>query len=229
MRAERLDVRGFFRALSIGPVERRLLIVSAVVGAAVWPVVYSLKELVHWLLHEVIHLVEESPTPFMVFVPLLLGAAITAVVANRRPTPIPYDTGDGDGVEWLNAVAGDGIERTIALYNMSDAPLARDAIGTVEENQRLRLPTFRLAAKKWIATLATLGTGGSGGLEGSAALIGESVGSGTFQIYRSRFQKRWGVSMADLDDEEQHRRAGFQQTAQIAGVSAAVTVLIGAP
>lgn len=229
MSAERLDLRGFFRALTIGPVERGLLIVSVVVGIVVWPVVYSLKELVHWLFHEVLHLIEESPTPLVLFVPLLVGAAITWLVAQRPPWTIPFNTGGSEEEEELNAVAGDGIERTIALYGMSDTPLASDAMGMEAENPRLRRPTFRLAARKWVATLATLGSGGSGGLEGSAALIGESVGAGTFQIYQSRFRKRWGVSIVDLDNEEQRLRAGFLQTAQIAGVGAAVTVLIGAP
>jgi CIC family chloride channel protein len=229
MSARHLDLRGFLRALTIGPVERQLLIVSVVVGIMVWPIVYTLKELVHWLFHEILHMIEESPTPLVMFVPLLIGAVITAFVAQRPGWTIPFRAGDGKDVEELNAVAGDGIERTIALYAMSDTPLASDAIGMVEENPRLRRPTFRLAVRKWVATLATLGTGGSGGLEGSAALIGESVGAGTFQIYQSRFQKRWGVSKADLDDREQQLRSGFLQTAQIAGVGAAVTVLIGAP
>jgi H+/Cl- antiporter ClcA len=182
MSARRIDFRGFFRALTIGPVERRLVIVSVLVGVVVWPVVYTLKELVHWLFHETLHMIEESPTPLVLFIPLLIGAAITALVAQKPRWMIPFGARDGNEEEELNAVAGDGIERTIALYGMSDTPLASDTMGMVEENPRLRRPTFRLALRKWVATLATLGTGGSGGLEGSAALIGESVGAGAFQM-----------------------------------------------
>jgi hypothetical protein len=88
--ARRIDLRGFLRALTIGPVERRLLIVSLIVGAVVWPVVYTLKELVHWLFHEILHLIEESPTPLVIFVPLLIGAAITALVAQKPRWTIPF-------------------------------------------------------------------------------------------------------------------------------------------
>lgn len=227
MNSQLPTLREFFRALSIGRVERRLMVMSFVVGIVVWPVVYALKELVHLLFHEVIVWVEHGPTPFLLFVPLLIGAALTAFFAWYRPHFVTYRVEDDE--EELNAVAGDGVERTIALYRSSEAVLERDAIGREGPIPRLRFPTFSLAARKFLATLSTLGGGASGGLEGSAALIGESVGAGIYSLIKRWTERRGDISSRFDDEVVDEVRVRFVQTAQIAGVSAAVTVLLGAP
>ena len=76
MNAKLPTIKEFFRALSIGHVERRLMGLSLAVGVVVWPVVYALKELVHWLFHEVVVWIEHADTPFLLFIPLLIGAAL---------------------------------------------------------------------------------------------------------------------------------------------------------
>lgn len=225
MNSELPSIREFFRALSIGPVERRLMAMSVLVGIAVWPVVYALKELVHWLFHEVIVWVEHAPTQLVLFVPLLIGAALTAFFAQYRLFFVTYRVQDEE--KELNAIAGDGVERTIALYRTSEASPDGGTIGVVGEIPRLQFPTFVLAVRKFLATLATLGSGASGGLEGSAALIGESLGAGVYALYeRFRTSRRDHHVARDVIDEVRTR---FLQTAQIAGVSAAITVLLGAP
>ncbi len=57
--------------------ERRLVVQVALIGLAVSLVVLALKEAVHWLFDAVLRLVETSPSPLLIFVPLLLGAAGT--------------------------------------------------------------------------------------------------------------------------------------------------------
>jgi len=228
MESQRLTLAEFFRALTIGPVERRLIALSLVVGILVWPVVYALKELVHWLFHEILHWIEHVPTPLVVFIPLLIGAAITAAVTRYRPVFVKYQTEEGEEEE-LNAIAGDGVERTIALYRSAEMSLERETIGQYGPNPRLQLPTFELTARKFFATLATLGGGASGGLEASAALIGESMGAGVYKLYE-RFRARRASRRTHYEAElVQSVRTRFLQTAQIGGVSAAITVLIGTP
>lgn len=67
-----------------------------------------------------------------------------------------------------------------------------------------------LALRKAGATLLTLGGGGSGGLEAPVVLIGESLGAGVAAVLR-------------LTDR------GAIRLAQLCGVSAAVSTLLGAP
>ncbi|UCG24724.1 MAG: chloride channel protein, partial [Chloroflexota bacterium] len=220
-------IREFFRALSIGHVERRLLLMSFVVGIVVWPVVFALKELVHLIFHEVVVWLEHGSTQLLIFIPLLIGSAFTAFIAWYRPSFVTYQAGDEE--EELNAVAGDGVERTIALYRSSEAVLEREAIGHEGPIPRLRFPTFGLAARKFLATLTTLGGGASGGLEGSAALIGESMGAGVYSLIERWTGRRGDIRARFEDGVADEVRVRFVQTAQIAGVSAAVTVLIGAP
>lgn len=220
-------LRDFFRALSIGRVERQLLALSFFVGIVVWPVVYALKQLVHLLFHELIVWIEHAPTQLLLFVPLLIGAALTAFFAQYRPLFVTYRAGDQE--QELNAVAGDGVERTIALYRSTEMNLERDAIGVAGPIPRLRFPTFVLAARKFLATVATLGGGASGGLEGSAALIGESLGTGIYATVERIGGGRNKLRTSLADEVVDEVRVRFLQTAQIAGVSAAITVLLGAP
>jgi hypothetical protein len=63
--------------------ERRLVLQVALIGLAVSLVVLALKEAVHWLFDAVMHLVDASPSPLLVFVPLLLGAAGKTLVDLR--------------------------------------------------------------------------------------------------------------------------------------------------
>ena len=95
---------------------------------------------------------------------------------------------------------------------------------------RWQLPTFSLSIRKWIATLITIGSGVSGGLEASVTLIGESTAAGLFKPHRpvtavreshsifNRIVSWWQAG--DPDD---------LQTAQLSGIAAAVSVLLGAP
>ena len=227
MNAQLPTIREFFRAIAIGPVERRLMVLSIIVGVVVWPVVFALKELVHWLFHEVVVWVEHASTPLVLFIPLLIGAGLTALFAQFRPLFVTYQVDEEE--EELNAVAGDGVERTIALYRSSEMVLDRELIGVPGPNPRMQRPTFMLAVRKFLATLSTLGGGASGGLEGSAALIGESLGAGIFSLFSHLNDNRRGGGLLLDVNLFNEVRTRFLQTAQIAGVSAAVTVLLGAP
>lgn len=208
--------------------ERRMVVQVAVIGLAVWAVVSALKEGVHWLFDLVLTLVDAAPTPLLIFVPLLLGAAGTTWIVLRRPSVIQYHD-RFDVIHELNDVEGDGLERAIALYFSSEPALEHALLGREGVEARWELPTFRLAGRKFLATLFTLGSGGSGGLEASVALVGESIAAGFMKPRRTlarlgetswlaRFVRWWMPS--DPDD---------LQTAQLAGVAAAVATLLGAP
>ncbi len=208
--------------------ERRLVVQVAVIGLAVSLAVLALKEAVHWLFEAVLAAVEAAPTPLLIFAPLLLGAAGTTWIVLRRPSVIQYHD-KNDVIHELNDVEGDGLERAIALYFSSEPALEHALLGREGVEARWELPTFRLAARKWLATLLTLGSGGSGGLEASVALVGESMAAGFMKpralplglertSLLARFLRWWLPS--DPDD---------LQTAQLAGVAAAVATLLGAP
>lgn len=208
--------------------ERRMVVQVAVIGLVVWAVVTALKESIHWLFHEIVTLIEASPTPLLIFVPLLLGAVGTTWIALRRPVTIQYHDRTG-AVHELNDVEGDGLERAIALYFSSEPALEQALLGREGVDARWELPTFRLAIRKFMATLFTLGSGGSGGLEASVALVGEGLAAGLMKPRRLPFDLhnrtwlarilRWWLP-SDPDD---------LQTAQLAGVAAAVGTLLGAP
>lgn len=108
--------------------ERRLVVQVAVIGLAVSLAVLALKEAVHWLFAAVMRLVELSPTPLLIFAPLLLGAAGTTWIVLRRPSVIRYHDKD-DVIHELNDVDGDGLERAIALYFSSEPALERALLG----------------------------------------------------------------------------------------------------
>ena len=177
--------------------ERRLVIRSIVIGAAVWAIVYALKTAVHWLEHEVLHLLETQP--ILIAAPLLLlllggGALIVARLATHRAHVVHYRDGDGH-LHQLIDVEGDGLERAISLYYASEPTFENALLGQEGVDVRWQLPTFSLAFRKFMATLATLGSGGSGGLEASVTLIGESVSAGLFKP-RSRRASTWRGSSA---------------------------------
>lgn len=210
------------------PSERRLVVQAALIGALVWVVVFALKSGVHWLFDLVMELVARSPSPVLVLVPLLLGAAGTTAVVLFHANTVQYRDRSGQ-VHELNDVEGDGLERAIALYFSSEPALEQTLLGKEGVEVRWELPTYTLAGRKSLATLLTLGTGGSGGLEASVALVGESLATGAVKprqaprrLHRlpllARAQRWWLPT--DPDD---------LQTAQLAGIAAAVTTLLGAP
>lgn len=209
--------------------EQRLAVQSVIIGILVWAVVFSLKTAVHWLFETVLHFLESGPSPFLLFVPLLLGAFIVAWLAGIRPSVLHYRDKEGH-IHELNDIEGDGLERAISLYYTSEPSFEQTLTGQEGVEVRWELPTFSLAARKFLATLVTLGSGGSGGLEASATLIGESVAAGLFKprpltqskqaqpTIMSRFWQWWQPNKTD-----------HLQTAQLSGIAAAVAVLLGTP
>ena len=215
-----------FRGLRLGKEQRRLVLQSIVVGLAAWAVVFVLKELVHWMFQLVLQWIESAPTPAVLFLPLLVGAALVAIVAGVRPVSIDYTDEDGQ-LKSLDAVEGDGLERAIALYHSSNPLRQEGGVGPEGLQARWHLPAILLAARKFAATLATLGSGGSGGLEASAALIGENLGAAYYRLraegthpdgLRHSLFRPWTAPNSE-----------HLQVAQLSGVAAAVTALIGAP
>lgn len=209
--------------------ERRLTFQSVWIGVVVWAVVFLLKTTVHWLFHTIVHWAEHSPSSFLIFVPLFLGAIATAAVTRYRASTLHYHDSSGQ-IHELNDIEGDGLERAISLYYSSEPSFERALTGEEGVDVRWQLPTFSLAIRKFLATLLTLGSGGSGGLEASVTLIGESLSAGLFkprrvveqadeQIGLVRRLWRWWRS-SDPD---------HLQTAQLSGVAAAVSTLLGAP
>lgn len=210
------------------PSERRLVVQAALIGALVWGVVFALKTSVHFLFDLIMGLIARSPSPALVLVPLLAGAAGTTAVVLYHATTVQYRDRNGQ-IHALNDVEGDGLERAIALYFSSEPTLEQTLLGKEGVEVRWELPSYSLAARKSLATLLTLGTGGSGGLEASVALVGESLATGAVKPRpTARRLARWGLVAraqrwwlpTDPDD---------LQTAQLAGIAAAVTTLLGAP
>ncbi len=206
--------------------EQHLVVMSIVVGAVVWCVVYLLKLSVHWLSEHIFEIVEQTPFQLLIFAPLVVGSLIVAALAAWRASFVYYRDKDNH-LHALNDVEGDGLERTIGLYYTSEPALDRALLGTQGVRARWEMPTFGLAFRKFIATLVTLGGGGSGGLEASVTLIGESLAVGLFKprprmlphnLWVLRLWRWWRT----LDPDE-------LQTAQLSGVAAAVSTLLGAP
>ena len=209
--------------------ERRLVARALVIGAIVWLIVFTLKEAVHWLFHTVIATVEAGPTPLLILLPLAAGALIVSIMVHFRGRVLYYHDAHGHVHELLD-VEGDGLERAISLFFSSEEVLEHTLTGQVGVEARWELPTFSLAWRKFLATLATLGSGGSGGLEASVALIGESVAAGLFKprhlVNRAQRRAPWVSRLwswwSSSDPDE-------LQTAQLAGIAAAVSTLLGAP
>ena len=208
--------------------EQRLAIQSVIIGVVVWAIVFSLKISVNWLFETILHFLESGPSPWLLFIPLLLGALIVAWLAQLRPSTLHYRDKE-DHIHELNDVEGDGLERAISLYYTSEPSFEQALTGQEGVEVRWELPTFSLAIRKFLATLVTLGSGGSGGLTASATLIAESVSAGLFKPrplttdsshhpYIARFWHWW-----------QPHRTDHLQTAQLSGIAAAVAVLLGTP
>lgn len=209
--------------------EQRLAVQSIIIGVVVWAIVFSLKTAVHWLFETVLHFIENGPSPWLLFLPLLLGALIVAWLAKLRPSTLYYRD-KADHIHELNDVEGDGLERAISLYYTSEPSFEQALTGQEGVEVRWELPTFSLAIRKFLATLVTLGFGGSGGLEASVTLIGESVSAGLFKprnlivtdsqklTVMARFWRWWQPNKTD-----------HLQTAQLSGIAAAIAVLLGTP
>ena len=202
---------------------------SILIGVVVWAVIYPLKLLVHSLSHATILWLENAPSLLFVFIPLCLGAVIVAAITRYRASTIYYHDDHGH-IHELNDAEGDGLERTISLYYSSEPTIEHTLTGQEGLGVRWELPTFSLAIRKFAATAVTLGSGGSGGLEASVTLIGESLSAGLFKPRRmgeqaaNRFtvlHRIWNWWRPDNPDD--------LQTAQLSGVAAAVSVLLGAP
>ncbi|MGB1250438.1 MAG: chloride channel protein [Candidatus Promineifilaceae bacterium] len=206
--------------------ERRLVFQAIVIGVVVWAVVFSLKTAVHEAAHAIMHWVEHSSTPFVLFIPLLIGALLVALIVSWRSSTIYYREADGHVHELLD-MEGDGLERAISLYFSSEPTFEQSLLGSQGVEARWERPTWDLAFRKWVATLITLASGGSGGLEASVTLIGESTAAGLFKP-REVVERRTGWFGRFWDWWKQSTTDDLQ-TAQLCGIAAAVSVLFGAP
>jgi chloride channel protein, CIC family len=209
--------------------ERRLVTRSIVIGALVWIIVLALKNAVQWTFHNVVEWVDAGPSPWMILLPMGIGALIMTFFSRFRTSTVDYRDNEGH-IRQLRDVEGDGLERAIALYYASEPSLEHTLLGQEGADVRWQLPTFSLVIRKFLATLTTLGSGGSGGLTASASLIGESVAAGLFKprqraahlTHQLRISRRlWHWWRSSGPDE--------LQTAQLSGIAAAVATLLGAP
>lgn len=209
--------------------ERRLVTRSLIIGVVVWAVVFLVRTAVLASLDSLLAWIEAGPSLWLVLVPLLLGALGVAALSRYRYTLISYHDRQGQLLE-LNDIEGDGLERAIPLYYASEPSLEQTLKGQEGVEVRWQMPTFTLALRKSLATVATIGTGGSGGLQASVTLIGESLAAGLFKPRRSvdltlarlgplRTLQRWW--QANTPDE--------LQTAQLSGIAAAAATLFGTP
>ena len=132
---------------------RRLVVQSIVVGAAVWAPVFLLRLLVHETFALVVAWLSDRPV-LLLALPLLVGAGIVAlIVARGRPAMIAYRD-EHDHIHELIDVEGDGIERAIALYYASEPSFERALLGKEGVEVRWELPTVSLAARKFAASKA---------------------------------------------------------------------------
>ena len=209
--------------------EQRLAVQSVIIGVVVWAFVFSLKTAVHWLFETVLHFLEDGPSPWLLFIPLFIGALIVAWLAKLRPSTLHYRDKDGH-IHELNDIEGDGLERAISLYYTSEPSFEQALTGQEGVEVRWELPTFSLAIRKFLATLATLGSGGSGGLEASVTLIGESVATGLVKPRTNQLNSDQPKTVRDrVRRWWQPERTDHLQTAQLSGIAAAVAVLLGTP
>jgi len=213
-------LKSSIRAFRIDKEQLFLIGQSISVGLIVWVAIFMLKELVHWSFHGVLGWIDSMASPFFLFIPLLLGAIILAVISKYWSETIKYTTGDGEH-RIINDTEGDGIERSILLYYASHP----EEVTRFELSPRWKLPTIGLAARKFFGTVATLGSGGSGGLEASSALIGENLAAWFFKL-RSRLPADF---KGKLDESWRRPNVDHLQIAQLGGMAAAITVLMGTP
>ena len=223
------DLRAAFRGLRLGREQRTLAIQAIIIGIVVWIAIFALKESVHWLFHQVLHWIEYAPTPWVLFIPLAIGALIVGLIAQFRSEVINFRNEEGE-IEPLNAIEGDGIERAIALYFAADPSVRKGSPADQSGLEaRWRKSTFAMAVRKFVATLVTLSSGGSGGLEASSALIGENLGAWFYKVRSNKALAKlegWPKKTIHPWDAP---NPDYLQVAQLSGIAAAVTVLLGAP
>lgn len=209
--------------------EQRLVVRSVVIGVVVWVFVVALRAIVHWLFATVIHFVNVSPSPLFIFLPLTVGALFVAWLARKTASVVHYRDNQGK-VHRLLDIEGDGLERAIALYYSSEPTLEQALTGQEGVDVRWQLPTLSLAGRKFLASVATMGSGGSGGLEANVTLMGESLAAALLKprhlYHRARvrvrlFSRLWRWWESNDPDD--------LQTAQLCGIAAAVSTLLGAP
>jgi CIC family chloride channel protein len=223
------NLRAAFRGLRLGKEQRTLALQAIVIGIVVWAAIFALKESVHWLFHEVLHWIEHAPTPWLLLIPLSIGALIVGLIAQYRAEVINFRSEEGE-IEELNLVEGDGIERAIALYFSAD-PSVRKGSPTDQGGleARWQKSTLAMAIRKFVATLVTLGSGGSGGLEASSALIGENLGAWYYRLRSNKATDSLEVLSGGSTRPWDAPNPDYLQVAQLCGIAAAVTVLLGAP
>jgi CIC family chloride channel protein len=223
------NLRAAFRGLRLGKEQRTLALQAIVIGIVVWAAIFALKESVHWLFHEVLHWIEHAPTPWVLLIPLSIGALIVGLIAQYRAEVINFRSEEGE-IEELNLVEGDGIERAIALYFSAD-PSVRKGSPTDQGGleARWQKSTLAMAIRKFVATLVTLGSGGSGGLEASSALIGENLGAWYYRLRSNKATDSLEVLSGGSTRPWDAPNPDYLQVAQLCGIAAAVTVLLGAP
>jgi len=146
-------LRSALRGLRIGKEQRQLAVQAVIIGGVVLVAVFALKESVHWLFHEVLHWIEHASTPLVLFIPLFIGALIVGAIAQYRSEVINFRDDEGE-IEPLNAIEGDGIERTIALYYSAD-PIEKKGLVTEKSGleARWQMPTIAMAASLWLRWL----------------------------------------------------------------------------
>ncbi len=206
--------------------EFRLTVKAIIVGAVVWGATVALRTTVHTLFEWTMRLPELLHTNWVILLPLLTGALLTALLSKLSGKKIPY-LDDAGQLHKLADIEGDGVERTIALYYSTKPLLVHAAKGQNGLKNRWRFPALGLALRKFVATTLTVGLGGSGGLEASVTLMGEGLAAGIFKPRRwdARFNGAPGKLLnwwrVDSPDE--------LQTLQLCSMAAAVSTLIGAP
>jgi CIC family chloride channel protein len=209
--------------------ERRLVVQAGIVGVVVWAFVFTLKQLVHHAFEWIIRPEESGHALALLFIPMVLGALLVAAITGYRAATIHFRDSQGKLYALVDA-EGDGLERAISLYFSSEPALEQTLLGAEGVDMRWQMPTFSLAIRKFLATFVTLGCGGSGGLEGSVTLIGESVAAGLFKpralVERANTHvglvgRIWNWWQTSTPDD--------LQTAQLGGIAAAVSALLGAP
>ena len=222
--------------------ERRLLFQAIVVGVVVWAFVATLKWCVHVGLAFTTSHVADAPHVVFVLVPLVLGALGVATVARFRRSTVHYRDGN-DKIHALDIVEGDGLERAIALYFTSEPTLDRTLLGQRGLDARWRLPTFSLVLRKMVASCFTLWSGAAGGLEASVTLVGESTAAGLFKprvlpkvihsLGRASVPAAIQTSTSTWFDRVVDWWRASQpedlQAAQLCGIAAAVSTLLGTP